>query len=647
MALPPHLRAHIQRRQLGIDNMDAEMDVGSLVKRLNEDESQVRALTEQLDRSGRRIGRGNGGDKQQAWKDLASSLNAMKLTATAALDLLEQRMEPEPETLLADYTTARLERRRVNASTQHQGGSPSRKAAGRATSSSYPPHWKPDPQFTRSGFNAADDPFVDGNTSPALPTLCGSPSPPAYLDDDSMASTLALTPTSGPEVHHIENASESFLDLSYHPEITQLTWPRVAYIVESSPASSDLTTDSQALTRGSRRVLLGNLPPEATAAQVLRSVRCYGGVISAVILPSTSSPVAGLTEMATAMIEFVYSTSAAGFVEVFNKNSHQVTFKDAHGRPYAVRAWLAPSHSYPIRPADRQLLERGATRAVKIAPVAEDTVWLVVTEAQYCLADKAVTIEFASIFEAERARALLQARRSWIGDEDPSAWLTICFVPDSCQGEVLARGLNSSGPVEHVYPDHISRMWNCHPYNQRVLNFNPSADNAGAAPATTPRRSKPLDKATIAGFLDLEPEELSPFLESRANWKGDITYGIIGSTAKLIRRAWGWRLTAEDDDKILMAHTLHDPEWADIWDDHFEARGEPNLRTWERYGALARHRRERAAQMGVEEWRVVPCAGGECEWACGTMKTAKVVTDYLKKARAFRRAPFGESDDEE
>lgn len=191
-------------------------------------------------------------------------------------------------------------------------------------------------------------------------------------------------------------------------------------------------------------------------------------------------------------------------------------------------------------------------------------------------------------------------------------------------------------------------MWNCHPYNQRVLNFNSSADNAGAAPATTtPRRNKPLDKATIAGFLDLEPEELSPFLESRANWKGDITYGIIGSTAKLIRRAWGWRLTAEDDDKILMAHTLHDPEWADIWDDHFEARGEPNLRTWERYGALARHRRERAAQMGVEEWRVVPCAGGECEWACGTMKTAKVVTDYLKKARAFRRAPFGESDDEE
>jgi len=83
--------------------------------------------------------------------------------------------------------------------------------------------------------------------------------------------------------------------------------------------------------------------------------------------------------LATAMIEFVYSTSAAGFVEVFNKNSHQVTFKDAHGRPYAVRAWLAPSHSYPIRPADRQLLERGATRAVKIAPVAEDTVWLVLS----------------------------------------------------------------------------------------------------------------------------------------------------------------------------------------------------------------------------------------------------------------------------
>ncbi|UNI16947.1 hypothetical protein JDV02_003329 [Purpureocillium takamizusanense] len=262
----------------------------------------------------------------------------------------------------------------------------------------------------------------------------------------------------------------------------------------------------------------------------------------------------------------------------------------------------------------------------------------------------------------------MHGRRSWLHEEDPSQWLTITFVPDSSQGDVIARGLGHWGPIEHIPNDHVTRSWDRSPYNQRVLGVDqrPSSHESSGidTPGTTggflPSHHKPMDRETLARNLDLEPEELSPFLDRHNNWKNDISYRIVGSTATLIRRAWGWRVTVEDDDKLLMAHTLHDPEWADVWDQHFEDRGEPNLRKWERYGALARHRRERAAHLGVEEWRVVPCGGNggaggpggddgkvgkACEWGCGTMKTAKVVTDYLKKARAKRL--YADSDDEE
>lgn len=72
-----------------------------------------------------------------------------------------------------------------------------------------------------------------------------------------------------------------------------------------------------------------------------------------------------------------------------------------------------------------------------------------------------------------------------------------------------------------------------------------------------------------------------------------------------------------------MTNTLHDPDWADEWDRHFAARGAVNLRTWERYGALARHRRHRAAEQGLEPWRVPRCDPA-CPWACGDLRAAPV-----------------------
>ncbi|KYK59094.1 hypothetical protein DCS_00222 [Drechmeria coniospora] len=63
-------------------------------------------------------------------------------------------------------------------------------------------------------------------------------------------------------------------------------------------------------------------------------------------------------------------------------------------------------------------------------------------------------------------------------------------------------------------------------------------------------------------------------------------------------------LATSHDIKLLMANTLYEPAWANEWDRHFKANGTIDLRTWERYGMLSKHRRQRTAELGIEEARI-------------------------------------------
>ncbi|KAJ6445072.1 nucleotide-binding, alpha-beta plait [Purpureocillium lavendulum] len=492
-------------------------------------------------------------------------------------------------------------------------------------------HWQPDAQLG-SSFNVKNDPFVDEVPSASSTLRKNSPTA-SSTENTTLVAPKSDTPRVPDPVRHSPG-------LAYHSDITSISWPKIPYTVESSPPSG--SSDMQISAHGSRRVLLCNLPHDTSATQVIRSIQCYGGIVSVSTVSNVSlSLIHGGHEAensSAALIEFVYSASALRYEAAVNSSGNNVAFLTSTGTPYVARAWLAPSHSYPISPADCRLLGKGVTRALRIAPISEDSVRLAlscltrsVTEVRYDAQEASLTVELVSLFEAERARYILNARRRHIAG-DPNASLTISYVLDSSHSEPGTDGLRASS-IPHVQSDHISRAWASAPQNPR-----------------RPASNSPPSATALASWLGLEPDELEPFLDERRYWKQDVTYRIVGSTATLIRRAWSWRITEEDHTKIFMASTLHDPEWEEHWDRHFEARDEINLRTWERYGAMARHRRERAAQEGVEQWRVTACCGGgisPCEWGCGTMKTAKVVVDYLEAARRPRTVAWEEDDDDE
>lgn len=88
-------------------------------------------------------------------------------------------------------------------------------------------------------------------------------------------------------------------------------------------------------------------------------------------------------------------------------------------------------------------------------------------------------------------------------------------------------------------------------------------------------------------------------------------------------------MTDEDNTKLLLANTLHEPDWAEHWDEYFKNRGEINVRTWEAYGMLAKHREEKAAEQGLDLGAVPKC-DKECEMECQDIKKTPVDGEIKK-----------------
>ncbi|EHK50422.1 hypothetical protein TRIATDRAFT_297202 [Trichoderma atroviride IMI 206040] len=88
-------------------------------------------------------------------------------------------------------------------------------------------------------------------------------------------------------------------------------------------------------------------------------------------------------------------------------------------------------------------------------------------------------------------------------------------------------------------------------------------------------------------------------------------------------------MTDKDHTKLLLANTLHEPDWADHWDEYFRNRGEINIRTWEAYGMLAKHREEKVAKQGLDQGAVPKCEAG-CEMECRDIKKTPVAAEIKK-----------------
>ncbi|KAM4054406.1 Nucleotide-binding, alpha-beta plait [Hirsutella rhossiliensis] len=393
----------------------------------------------------------------------------------------------------------------------------------------------------------------------------------------------------------------------YHPDVASLQSPRISM--------GPLTPYA-----GSRRVVLDNLPPSIGVTQVLRAISCYGGVMAATVVPDCGS--GGVTK--SAVVEFVYAVSAERFADHCERNA--LAFAAEDGSIYEAYVWLVQTASFGYTARDHGFLTSGVTRAIALGGFPVDAVWDLLTllrtyAVSEVLTDRldAVVLEFASLFEADRAHRLI--KWEWPG-------LHVGFIDDSSQGSGFRAAI-----IGHVSPSHLEERWNCAPYNERTLAHYRAARASDQArqqekQGPMPRRASPGATEKLARCYDVSPSELSSYLAERDVFP-DTEYRIIGSTIRLTRRAWSWKVHADDDLKLLMANTLHEPEWADEWDQHFAALGAVNLRTWERYGMLARHRRRKAAEQGIEGWRVPQCEA-KCEWGCCDIR-ALAVPDVVKQ----------------
>lgn len=407
----------------------------------------------------------------------------------------------------------------------------------------------------------------------------------------------------------------------------------------------------------SRRVVLGSLPRGANAMQVLSAIRCHGGLVSVLVADDVLRRARGGSrddKTKTALVEFVYARAAADFASHVDGHRLRLRFQDGADDEPAREVQLhhIPTPSWRLNQLNHELLGAGATRALCMPGFPADAIWHLVTELGTKVISKVhlqggdtgqdLTIEFVSLFEADRAAHVV--KRGRVGVDYDAAGNKMRYVADSSQrGDMRDVYAETGGLIERVEPDVLQKTFDREPFNtykparqqQQQPRFNRGAAAAlvKVSPESCPKKS---NQDVLAEYFDIEPAELCDFVRDREHFQ-DTQYKIIGSNITLTRHRYSWSISKEDDVKLLMANTLHSPEWAGDWDAHFEVQGTIHLGRWERYGMLAEHRRRLAAEQHVDAWAVPRCDGLHgCDWACRALKdtpAASLIKEWRRKRR--------------
>ncbi|KAL6818367.1 hypothetical protein GGI42DRAFT_4955 [Trichoderma sp. SZMC 28013] len=401
---------------------------------------------------------------------------------------------------------------------------------------------------------------------------------------------------------------------------------------QSDVAEVYVTTPTTGLQ--SRRVMLTNLPPDATMSQITRGIQCHGGLLGIMML--NTAPIFG-NDTKTAMLEFVYPQSAAEFTH--DANTSPLLYKAKNGDVYSANAWLISSSSYGFGRIDKGLLDNGCARRLLLKGFPKECIWYFINtiginnivSADYDETNDGLTVEFATLFQANKADWLIfSGRFSNFYTINPEDGKFRRFLRDSTHAsEVLSRFRlrQRESPISHRTGDDLEEQWNRYPYN----DYLPPHLRRAAAEMGPTRVSL---KARLALQYDIDESEVDDYLDDLENHK-DTEYRILGSSITLTRRKWGWSISAEDEAKLLLENTLHEPDWADYWDEHFKACGEINRRKWEHYGMVAKHRREKAVEQGLSLDTVPKCPKG-CEMGCRDIKAvpaAAVVKKFLESSK--------------
>ncbi|KAK0761310.1 hypothetical protein N5P37_006259 [Trichoderma harzianum] len=403
---------------------------------------------------------------------------------------------------------------------------------------------------------------------------------------------------------------------------------------QSDVAEVYVTTPTTGLQ--SRRVMLTNLPPDATMSQITRGIHCCGGILGIMIL--NTAPIFG-NDTKTAMLEFVYHQSAAEFTH--DTNTSPLLYKARNGDVYSANAWLISSSSYGFGRIDKGLLDNGCARRFLLKGFPKECIWFFIStiginnivSADYNEANDGLTVEFATLFQANKADWLIfSVRFSDFYTINPDDAKFRMFLADSTHTyEPLSRIRlrQREIPISHPFGDDLEEQWNRYPYN----DYLPPHLRKSAAEMGPTRVSQ---KTRLALQYDIDESEVDDYLDDLEAHK-DTEYRIIGSDITLTRRKWGWKISAEDEAKLLLENTLHEPDWADYWDEHFKACGEINRRKWEHYGMVAKHRREKAEEQGLAP-DMVPKCPKSCEMGCRDIKAVPAATVVKKFLESSKRA---------
>ncbi|UKZ79828.1 hypothetical protein TrVFT333_007591 [Trichoderma virens FT-333] len=424
---------------------------------------------------------------------------------------------------------------------------------------------------------------------------------------------IALTEGDDPFVDTSGEDATIPLDLNYKPDAADIHMPASHTGIRS------------------RRVILKNLPPDATLPLITRGIRCHGGLVSMMMI--NTAPIFG-DNTKTAILEFMHHQSAVQFTNATNKSP--LLYKAKNGDVYSADPWLVPSSSYGFGRIDRGLIDNKCTRVLLLKGFPKECIWYFINAvgmnniayADYDQSLDGFTVAFTSLFQANKADWLIfQGRFSDFYTINPQDAKFRIFLQDSThvveRSRVNARQLET--PIIHRSGDDFEEQWNRYPYN----DYLPPHLRKAAAQSGPTRLSL---KTRLALQYDIDESEVDDYLDDLEKYK-DTEYRLIGSSITLKRRKWGWSISAEDENKLFLANTLHEPEWAEHWDEHFKSCGEINRRRWEHYGMVAKHRREKAAEQGLSLDSVPKCPKG-CEMGCRDIKTvpaAPVVKKFFEK----------------
>lgn len=364
---------------------------------------------------------------------------------------------------------------------------------------------------------------------------------------------------------------------------------------ESPPAST--------IGNPSRRVVFSNLP-EITLHQLLSVVRGEGGIVSAGIFDTSKLVGSGAR---TAFVEFIYPSSAEAYVQ------HKLPgFEDENGEIHHPKVWLSSTRAKTYNRNDSILLQNGFSRAIRAANFPAKAVWFClkalglhhVVDASYDNSKSIFSVEFISVFHAAQAIRTLREGRFpyYIPDCHPLLDCNMSLVTarlDSTDSDVSV--LPSEGLVAAFVPhDHLDRKFNRLPYNQ-----------------TWPEKFYP-----IMNMHGLEPRP-----------HHDTMLETIQKYVLLSRTCWSWQIPESlRSDHDMALDTLGDPNWQDAWVSFFRANADKteDLLRWADYAAVAEHRREKTAELGLEPGQVPCCVN--CRFRCGASKektVPQVVQDFL------------------